>query len=63
MSMKFFRTDQDFFKFDPESAKSFVYRAGQWQELVEPAGIEELRFRTVELSLSEAVRACGAGAV
>jgi hypothetical protein len=39
--------------------KSFVYRAGGWQELKTPEHIEEIRYRTVELSLTEAARRFG----
>ena len=56
MSIKFFKGDRDVYKFDPESLKSFVYRAGGWQELKTPEHIEEIRYRTVELSLTEVAR-------
>jgi hypothetical protein len=63
MSIKFFKGGRDVYKFDPESFKSFVYRAGGWQELKAPEHIEEIRFRTVELSLAEAARRFGVGSV
>jgi hypothetical protein len=59
MSIKFFKGGRDVYKFDPESLKSFVYRAGGWQELKTPEHIEEIRYRTVELSLTEAARRFG----
>jgi hypothetical protein len=62
MSTKFFRSSRALYKFDPESFKSFVYGAGGWIELKEPERIEEIRFRTIELSLSEALSTCGAAA-
>jgi hypothetical protein len=60
MSIKFFKGGRDVYKFDPESLKSFIYRAGGWQELKTPEHIEEIRYRTVELSLAEAARRFGA---
>jgi hypothetical protein len=59
MSIKFFRGARDVYKFDPETSQSFVYLGGVWQELKEPEFIEEIRFRTIELSLAEAARRFG----
>jgi len=59
MSVKFFRSPREVYKFDPETCKSFIFRAGGWQELNEPDGLEEIRYRTTELSFSEAIRRCG----
>jgi len=60
MSIKFFKGGRGVYKFDPESCKSFIYRAGGWQELKTPEHLEEIRYRTVELSLAEAARRFGA---
>ena len=62
MSIKFFRGARDVYKFDPETCQSFVYLGNVWKELKEPEFIEEIRYRTVELSLAEAARRFGAAA-
>jgi hypothetical protein len=53
MSIKFFRNHRTLFMFDPETYKTFVYQAGKWVESNEPDCLDEIRFRTVELSMSE----------
>jgi hypothetical protein len=60
MSIKFFRGARGVYKFDPETCQSFVYIGGSWRELKAPEHIEEIRYRTVELSLAEAARRFGA---
>jgi len=62
MSIKFFRGARGVYKFDPETCQSFVYLGGAWRELKEPEFIEEIRYRTVELTLAEAARRFGAAA-
>jgi hypothetical protein len=54
MSNKFFRNQQALFMFDPETYRTFVYNAGKWVETNESDCLDEIRFRTVELSISEA---------
>ena len=39
--------------FDPETDRAFVYKAGKWVETNESDCLDEIRFRTVELSMSE----------
>jgi hypothetical protein len=63
MSTKFFRNHRAVYKFDPENCKSFVYQGGVWRELNEPDRLDEIRYRTVELSLAEAASRCGANAM
>jgi hypothetical protein len=60
MSIKFFRGASEVYKFDPESCKSFVFLGSSWKELNEPESIEEIRYRTVELSRAEAAQRFGA---
>jgi hypothetical protein len=53
MSNKFFRNQRAVFMFDPETYRAFVYKAGKWVETNESDCLDEIRFRTVELSISE----------
>jgi hypothetical protein len=53
MSIKFFRNQRALFMFDPETYKTFVYQAGRWVESNQPDCLDEIRFRTVEISMSE----------
>ena len=53
MSNKFFRNDRALFMFNPETYEIFVYKAGSWVETKESDCLDEIRFRTVELSISE----------
>ena len=53
MSNKFFRNQNVLFMFDPETYRTFVYNTGKWVETKESDCLDEIRFRTVELSISE----------
>lgn len=53
MSIKFFRNQRALFMFEPETYKTFVYQAGRWVESNQPDCLDEIRFRTVEISMSE----------
>jgi hypothetical protein len=53
MSIKFFRNQRALFMFDPETYKTFVYQAGRWVESNQQDCLDEIRFRTVEISMSE----------
>jgi hypothetical protein len=53
MSNKFFRNDRALFMFDPETYEIFVYKAGRWVKTKESDCLDEIRFRTVELSISQ----------
>jgi hypothetical protein len=53
MSTKFFRNQRALFMFEPETYKTFVYQAGRWVESNQPDCLDEIRFRTVEISMSE----------
>jgi hypothetical protein len=53
MSIKFFRNQRALFMFDPDTYKTFEYHAGRWVESNRPDCLDEIRFRTVEISMSE----------
>lgn len=55
MSIKFFRSQRALFKFDPETYKTFVHHAGRWVESNQQDCLDEIRFRTVEISMSEII--------
>ena len=58
MSIKFFRNTDRLFKFDPDTCQCFACEAGIWIELKEFEQLDEVRYRTVELSPSEALCGC-----
>ena len=53
MSNKFFRNPRALFMFDPKTYKTYVYKAEKWVESNESGFLDEIRFHTVELSMSE----------
>jgi hypothetical protein len=52
MSIKFFKSQRALFMFDPETYKIFIHQEGKWLESNDPDCHEEVRFHTVELSMS-----------
>ena len=56
MSVKFFRNDRFLCMFDPETFKVYLYLDGRWTESKDPAVLEDIRLRSVELSRSEALK-------
>jgi hypothetical protein len=53
MSNKFFRNHRALFMFDPRTYKTYSYETGKWVESNESGFLDEIRFHTVELSMSE----------
>jgi hypothetical protein len=55
MSIKYFHNPRALFMFDPETYKTYVYETGEWVESNDLGCLDEIRFHTVELSISEAL--------
>jgi len=55
MSLKFFCNQHALFRFDPETCEICIYEKGMWLVSNDPVLINEIRYKTVEVSMSEAL--------
>ncbi len=59
MSVKFFGNQRAVFRFDPDTCETAFYEKGRWVASNDPFLLDEIRFRTVELSRSDALSLIG----